>query len=223
MIEINPSPTADTRTCDVTKVSKQQLLMSSVQHIADVGKGLAYFGGLLAERASIHDFDKLTDIDQFYADFQTKFDQTSWWDAHRRMHRHHLAKSDGVPLDVNLIDILEYITDCVMAGMARSGIVYALEMPDNVLRRAFENTVGLLQSNVVVVPASETWLDRLKAEHAQLCERHDKLAAFLTSGNTHSLPTIELESLQEQESVMASYRSILTTRLERATTAAAQG
>lgn len=152
MIEIKKSPTADTRTCDVTKVERQQLLDSSRQHIADVAKAMAFFSSKLFTAAAEHDYDKLTDIDQFYSDFRTKFEQTGWWDNHRKIHRHHLAQTDGVPQDVNLLDVLEYVADCVTAGMARRGEVYALEINDELLRRAFENTVTLLKSQIKVSP-----------------------------------------------------------------------
>ena len=152
MIEIKKSPTADTRTCDVTKVERQQLLDSSRQHIADVAKAMAFFSSKLFAAAAEHDYDKLTEIDWFYADFRTKFEQTGWWDNHRKIHRHHLGQADGVPEDVNMLDLLEYVADCVMAGMARSGDVYALEASDELLRRAFENTVELLKSQVTVSP-----------------------------------------------------------------------
>lgn len=152
MIEIKKSPTADTRTCDVTKVERQQLLDSSRQHIADVAKAMAFFSSKLFAAAAEHDYDKLTDIDWFYSDFRTNFEQTGWWDNHRKIHRHHLGQADGVPEDVNLLDVLEYVADCVLAGMARSGDVYALEASDELLRRAFENTVALLKSQVTVSP-----------------------------------------------------------------------
>jgi hypothetical protein len=150
VIEIKKSPTADSRTCDVTKVSKQQLLNSSLQHIGDVVKAISFFSSKLLEAAAQHDYDKLTEIDQFYEDFQNKFQfgSTSWWDNHRKIHRHHLGQEDGVPEDVNLIDVLEYIADCVMAGMARSGEVYALEISDELLQKAFSNTVGLLKDQI---------------------------------------------------------------------------
>jgi hypothetical protein len=48
MIPIRKSPTADTRTCDVTTVTKEQLLDSSRQHIQDVAKGLAFFSRYLS-------------------------------------------------------------------------------------------------------------------------------------------------------------------------------
>lgn len=152
MIEIQTSKTADTRTCDVTTVTREQLLASSVQHIGDVGKALAFFGALLTQQAVRHDTDKMTDIDGFYRDFQTKFERTDWWDAHRRLNRHHLTQADGIPADVNLIDVLDFIADCVMAGMGRSGSVYPLHLPPELLERAFQNTVELLKAQVVVVP-----------------------------------------------------------------------
>ena len=152
MIEITQSKTADTRTCDVTKVTRDQLLASSVQHIGDVGKALAFFGSLITLQAVRHDTDKMTDIDGFYADFITQFEQQGWWTRHRALNRHHLLQADGIPADVNLIDVLDFIADCVMAGMGRSGSVYPLNLPPELLERAFQNTVALLTAQVVVVP-----------------------------------------------------------------------
>ena len=150
MIHIQKSSTADTRTCDFANTSKETLLASSRQHIGDVVKALALFSGKLTEAAGEHDYDKLTAIDRFHEDFLTGFQQTGWWDNHRRIHRHHIDKADGVPADVNLLDVLEHISDCVMAGMARSGSVYELKLDDALLQRAFKNTVELLKSQVAV-------------------------------------------------------------------------
>lgn len=151
MIEILKSKTADTRTCDFANVDKLTLLQSSRQHIGDVVKALAFFSGKLIEAAGEHDFDKLTLIDWFHKDFVTGFKQTSWWNNHRRIHRHHLDKPDGVPPDVNLIDVLEHISDCIMAGMARSGSVYEIKLPDELLQRALANTVELLKREIKVL------------------------------------------------------------------------
>jgi hypothetical protein len=150
-IEIRKSETADTRTCNFAEVSKATLLNSSRQHIGDIVKALAFFQAKITEAAGCHDYDKLTDIDLFHADFVTGFKQTGWWDNHRRIHRHHIDKPDGIPDDVNLLDVLEHIADCVMAGMARSGKVYELKLSDELLQRAFANTVELLKREVVVV------------------------------------------------------------------------
>jgi hypothetical protein len=128
------------------------LVASSKQHIADVAAGLALFQELLGVAAKEHDADKLTGIDSFHSDFATGFKQTGWWDNHRKVNRHHLNMADGVPKDVNLVDVIEHIVDCVMAGMARSGSVYELSLPDGVLRAAFANTVALLIANVTKGP-----------------------------------------------------------------------
>lgn len=150
MIIIQKSHTADTRTCDFANTSKQTLLGSSLQHIGDIVKALAFFSGKLTEAAGCHDYDKLTLIDWFHSDFITGFKETGWWDNHRKIHRHHIDKEDGVPEDVNLLDVLEHIADCVMAGMARSGNVYELKLSDELLQRAFQNTVKLLKDQVQV-------------------------------------------------------------------------
>jgi hypothetical protein len=154
-IFVHKSPTADTRTCDYAKVSKQTLLQSSHQHIADVRAALSYFDSLIKKASENHDFDKIIDIDGFHRDFLTGFKQTEWWDKHRQLNRHHLTESDGVRDDVNLIDILDFIADCVMAGMARSGSVYDLKLPAELLEKAFQNTVELLKSQVVMVGDTE--------------------------------------------------------------------
>lgn len=152
MIQIHKSPTADSRTCDVTKVSKDQLLESSREHIYDVHRGLYFFEKLIKKAAENHDTDKISDIDGFYANFITKFEQHDWWDRHRVLNRHHLDPKDGrVPDDVNLIDVLDYIADCVMAGMARSGQVRPLTISPEVLMRAFWNTTKMLEKEVKVI------------------------------------------------------------------------
>jgi hypothetical protein len=155
MIHVKPSPTADTRTCDVSTVSKKTLLDSSALHLMDVRAGLAFFVARLLDAANVHDLDKITDIDSFYADFRTKFEEHGWWDRHRTLNRHHLLQPDGVRDDVNLIDVLDFIADCVMAGMARSGSVYELKLSPELLEKAFQNTVTLLKSQVVVDSAGD--------------------------------------------------------------------
>ncbi len=150
MIKIGKSATADTRTCDYANVTKETLLASSRQHINDVRRALDFFMARVCASGQNHDPDKITDIDGFHADFVTGFAQTSWWDRHRKLNRHHLEQPDGCPVDVNLIDVLDYVADCVMAGMARSGSVYPLKLGPEILERAFQNTVEMLRKEVVV-------------------------------------------------------------------------
>ena len=150
MIKIQKSKTADTRSCDFSKVTKKQLEISSMQHIGDVRQGFDFFRGLLGEAGMKHDFDKITALDHFHADFTTGFKETGWWDKHREINRHHLLQEDGVPSDVNLVDVLDMIVDCVMAGMGRTGEVYPLDIKPEVLKAAFDNTVEMLKEQVVV-------------------------------------------------------------------------
>lgn len=150
IITIQPSPTADTRSCDWSKVSKEELCDSSVSHREDVRQGFAFFERMMVRQAELHDHDKLSNIDGFHADFKTGFEQTEWWDVHRKINRHHLLQEDGVPEDVNLVDIFDLIIDCTMAGMARSGEIYPITVSDEILKRAFENTCALLKEHIVV-------------------------------------------------------------------------
>lgn len=150
MIKIQPSETADTRTCDVSKVTREQLKKSSYQHIADVRAALAYFQKKIQEAGERHDFTKLEGLDQFYSDFRTGFKTTIWWDEHRLKERHHIGQPDGVRDDIDLVDVLEFIADCVMAGMGRSGSVYDLKLDDAVLQKAFKNTTDKLKAQVMV-------------------------------------------------------------------------
>lgn len=151
MIRISKSETADTRTCDWSQVSLDQLRGATESHIDDVSAGLGLFRRMLSTAAITHDEDKLTGLGHFHSDFRTGFKETGWYENHKRVSRHHIDKPEGVRDGVNIIDVLEHITDCVMSGMARSGSVYDLELPDELLQKAFQNTVALLKANVSVV------------------------------------------------------------------------
>jgi protein tyrosine phosphatase len=150
MIKIKKSKTADTRSCDFSQVTRSQLKTSSLQHIGDVREGMDFMKDLINRASTMHDHDKLTDLSQFHADFITGFKETSWWDNHRKITRHHLLQDDGVPEDVNLIDVIEMIVDCVMAGMGRTGTVYPLDIKPEVLMAAFKNTAEVLKREIVV-------------------------------------------------------------------------
>jgi len=150
LIKIKKSKTADSRTCDFSNVTKETLLASSKQHIMDVGKGMSFFIDMMEDAVNKHDHDKFTGIDQFHSDFVGGWKDTSWFDNHLKVNRHHLLTPEGVPKDVNLIDVIEMVVDCVMAGMGRSGSVYDLDIKKEVLMKAFENTVKILKKEVVV-------------------------------------------------------------------------
>jgi len=151
MIKIKKNKNCDTRTCDFSKVSKKELLENSKLHIEDVKKGLLFLKDMMIDAAANHDHMKIRDIDLFYDDFKTGFKTTDWWEAHQDQERHHLQNDVFIQEDVNLIDILEMIVDGVMAGLARTGEYRKEEIPDGLLRKAFDNTIELMLSNVEAV------------------------------------------------------------------------
>lgn len=149
-IEITKSVTADSRTCDFSKVSKDELQLSSATHIDDVRKGLRYFSNRLLDAGEKHDFDKLTDIDGFYDNFITNFEKDDWYKRHVKVNRHHFNSEGGMPKDINLVDVIEMVVDCVMAGMARSGEVYDIKVKNDVLQTALKNTVDEIKKKILV-------------------------------------------------------------------------
>lgn len=151
MIPVIKSPTADSRSCDSSKVSKEELRRSSQMHMHDVWQAMLYFQQKLVQTSAAHDFDKIADLDRFHKNFQTDFAEKDWLEDHWKLNRHHLTEEKGIPDDVNLIDVLEYVGDCVVAGMARTGTVYDLELPDELLQRALKNTVEDLKSQVKLI------------------------------------------------------------------------
>jgi hypothetical protein len=156
MIEIKKSTCADTRSCDWSKVTKEQLLQQSKQHIADVYHAISFFQDMLFIVKYDHDYTKISHIDEFHKDFSCGFKTQDWYDMHKATERHHLETPDGIRDDVNLIDVLECVADCVMAGMGRSGSVRPSNISDETLRKALNNTMDLLASQVVVVDEGES-------------------------------------------------------------------
>ena len=71
-----------------------------------------------------------------------------WFQLHVNTERHHML--DHCPDDVNLIDLLERITDITMAGLSRSGTIHDTEIPNELLQKAYKNTLQLLKDNVIV-------------------------------------------------------------------------
>jgi hypothetical protein len=154
-INIKKSATDDTRTCDYKSVSQEDLLLSSRQHIDDVREGMLFLLHKLVKAAAQHDYTKIQAIELFHKDFVTGFETQDWYSMHKQVERHHIGEStpDGVKDDVNLIDVIEHVVDCVMAGMGRSGSVYPMNVSSEVLQRAVQNTADMLQREIEVVDA----------------------------------------------------------------------
>ena len=159
MIRIKQSKVADNRTCDWSKVSKEQLIEASKQHISDVSKGLYLMAYILQDKISRHDWTRIECIDEFYSAFRSDLKNSKWYKEHQICERHHFHTPEYIDDDVNLLDVIEHIVDGVMAGLARSGKYKKEPFPNDLLVRAFDNTVDLLVSCVEVEaenPGDET-------------------------------------------------------------------
>jgi hypothetical protein len=151
-ILIYKSENADTRSSN-GDVTRDELLNSTLSHIVDVQHVGYWLAEKLKEQVLEHDHTKVDYIDDFYADFTSgkqnaEFKSLPWWQKHKT-ERHHL--NDSVPEDVNLIDVLEMVIDCTVAGLARSGEVYGIEISKDVLDKAIENTKNMIIENTEVI------------------------------------------------------------------------
>lgn len=150
MIKIKKSPTADSRSCDVKQVSKSQLQHSTRLHIKDVQQGITWFIAKLIMAAKIHDHTKLQFMDDFYEQFQNNFKTTKWWRYHQVNERHHISAPFGHKDDVDLVDVIQYMVDGVVAGMARTGEYYYQQLPQGLLQTALKNTIDKLLKDIKV-------------------------------------------------------------------------
>jgi hypothetical protein len=166
MIVVRPNRNADSRSSgDPATVTSQELHDASIQHIADVRRALQFFGEKLVVASVTHDEDKLTDLKSFLDNFHTSFRERDWLDRHIQKNRHHLL--ERAPEDVNLIDVLDYIADNVMAGLGRQGNLEKMRpLSPDLLWRAYDNTVHLLATNVVPKPH----LSECHANNSGLCD-----------------------------------------------------
>lgn len=154
MIRIRKNPNGDTRTAP-KNVTFEQFQEANRMHKCDVEKAMNFFKNRIRIAGLAHDHTKISEEELFYDNFLstinngTDFVQDEWYQLHINKERHHLFSR--CPDDVNLIDVMEMIADCVCAGMARSGEIRDLEIDDDILRRAVSNTVELLKKNIEVV------------------------------------------------------------------------
>ena len=140
---------------DYGYTSKLKLYDDTRQHQIDVCKVMSRIGQIIKERGSYHDWSKIKYFNDFSKDTIERLDipdfkSRSWYKIHTTKERHHI--NANVPEDVDLIDIIECICDCVCAGKARSGEVNPsfLVLKDNILEEAYWNTVKKISDMVIV-------------------------------------------------------------------------
>jgi len=152
-IKIVKTNKCDTRTLPKgAVVSQNDARDDTLKHRSAVIACCKFLMSLLSEQVKNHDWSKLGEhLPQFTDGLNKGFDSpefSEWYDMHVNSERHHLLKH--VPEDVNLVDVIEMICDCVSAGMARTGKVFDVEVPTDILEKAVKNTVDLLINNIEV-------------------------------------------------------------------------
>jgi len=148
LIRIIKDPNADSRTVN-GKVAINKLELATANHIEHVQEGLGYLADLLKKAGKEHDHTKSENMEQFHEALQSgMIKKSKWYKQHITEERHHLISK--VPDDVTLIDVVEHLVDCVMAGSARTGEIFDIELPDEVLQKAHKNTVELLKKQIKV-------------------------------------------------------------------------
>lgn len=153
-ITIKKNPNGDTRTAP-KNISFEEFQIANDMHREDVRLVMFYLASLISKAGMAHDYTKKTEENLFYDNFLstmnngTNFVEDEWYQLHIDRERHHLFSR--CPEDVDLLDVLEMIVDCVCAGMARSGEVRSLEIDSDILNKAVQNTVELIKKEIEVI------------------------------------------------------------------------
>lgn len=151
IIEINKSPNADSRTA-VGKVSYEDFCKATDMHRDDVKRVMYELARRLREIADMHDFTKKTTELEYYESYinamknGTDFHNSDWYKNHTRQERHHINRY--VANDINLLDTLEYIVDQCYDSVSEKGKIGKIEIDDDVLMKAFNNTVDLAKGSI---------------------------------------------------------------------------
>lgn len=153
-VKIKRNSNGDSRTAEGVPTF-EEFHNANQMHMNDVERTMNEVGWEILHRGRQHDITKTILEEMFYRDMvdtienRIKFTDGEWANIHYNNERHHLHRV--VPEDVNFIDILEMICDCVCAGKARSEKEYVdVELDMQTLRKAYENTVKLINDIVVL-------------------------------------------------------------------------
>ena len=159
MVKIFKNPNVDTRTAP-KNVTFEEFQEANNMHIDDVKQVMYELSQIIDHRGENHDCTKKSQERMFYNNFLstmndgTDFVNDEWYQLHIKAERHHLLSN--CPDDVNLIDVLEMIADCVCAGMARNGEIRDLEINAEILEKAVNNTTQLIKSMVKITESYVT-------------------------------------------------------------------
>ncbi len=155
VIDIAANNLGDTRTAN-RKPNFNEFQHANRSHMIDVKNVMDEISKLISIAGTDHDYTKRSYEPEFYADFckvldgsTENFTDMEWYQTHIREERHHI--NSRCPDDVDLIDIIEHIVDCCCAGKTRSGYISPVVIDPEILQKAVENTVKLIDNNTRIV------------------------------------------------------------------------
>ena len=150
IVEIDKSPNADSRTADKGKVSFEDFSKATDMHREDVKNVIYELARRLREIGDKHDWTKKEQEDEYYDSYVTAkkngtdFHKSDWYRNHVKEERHHIKYH--VAPDINLLDILEVICDHCCDELVEKGKVGKMDIDEDVLMKAFNNTVEFVKS-----------------------------------------------------------------------------
>ena len=154
MIEIKRNPNGDSRTGN-KNVSLDEFHKANVMHIADVYNIVDFLINILRNKARWHDYSKLEHEKLFYKNYleavnkEIPFEESEFYKLHLEVERHHPNKN--LKDDVNLLDIIEMICDCIAAQAARNGSKpNDIPLDEGILELAYKNTIKYINDNITI-------------------------------------------------------------------------
>lgn len=151
-VEIHKNSNGDSRTAP-NGTNFNQFFEARIAHKNDVKAVMQALSGIVKQKGEFHDWTSIEYAEELFKDFSevlnngAVFENGRWWNRHINSERHHLISR--CPDDVNLLDVIEMIVDCVCAGKTRSGEVRDLEISTDILEKALKNTVKMIDDMVV--------------------------------------------------------------------------
>lgn len=152
VVEIDKLENTNSKAAKKGNISFEDFSKDIDTHREDVKNVIYFLASKLEEAGDKHDWTKKEREEQFYKSFIAAkekgldFKKDAWYKYHVTTERHHIASH--VAKDINLIDVLEMISDCCCAGLARSSKIYDLEIDPDVLMKACKDTVDLVKGNI---------------------------------------------------------------------------
>lgn len=155
-IPIKRNTNGDTRVAKCSPYFADFVRANSL-HRSDVRETMWRLANMVDRAGRRHDWTKSVYDEVFYKDFceqmtnpEANFTEMPWYkNIHIKEERHHLLSR--CPDDVNLVDVMEMVCDCVCAGLARSGSVRPIEIPNDILQKAVTNTAKLVEDMCEIV------------------------------------------------------------------------